>query len=69
MSKAIVHVHQAEMRKGNPAIIVRTWRGSTHHRSVEFNGPARIVQSATPDACGARIWIEIDSDDLVLEDA
>lgn len=56
--KAIVHVHQAEMRKGNPAIIIRTYKGSTHHREVKFDGPWTIVQSEVPDSCGARVWIE-----------
>jgi len=56
--RKIIHVHQAEMRKGNPAIIVRTHRGSSHYRSVECDGPFTIEQSDEPlQGCGARIWI------------
>ena len=59
--KAIIHVHQQAIRRGDPAIIVRTYKGSTHHREVAVNGPMRIVQSETPDHCGARVWIETDT--------
>lgn len=65
--KATIHVHQWKMRKGEPAIIVRTYKGSTHHRSVRIDGPATVVQSSTPDRCGARVWIEADTKDLVLD--
>ena len=56
----VVHVHQQKLRKGEPAIIDRTYQGSTHHRELELPGSARIVQSDTPDRCGARVWIEFD---------
>lgn len=61
MVKHVVHVHQQKMRKGEPAIIDRTYKGSTHHRELEIPAGARIVQSATPDRCGARVWIEFDA--------
>lgn len=56
--KATIHVHQQNMRTGAPAIIVRTYKGSRHYRRVEIDGPCTMVQSATPDHCGARVWIE-----------
>ena len=62
--KAIVHVHQQKIKRGEPAIIVRTYKGSTHHRRVEFTGPATLVQSDEPDRCGARVWIETDTEHL-----
>ena len=52
------------MRKGLAAIIDRTYKGSTHHESLDIICPhcsktaATVVQSDTPDRCGARIWIE-----------
>jgi hypothetical protein len=58
--RAIVHVHQQKIRKGEPAIIVRTYKGSTHHSEIKINGPSRMVHSATPDSCGARVWIEVE---------
>ena len=60
----IVHVHQQRIRKNLSAIIDRTYKGSTHHRQLEILCPtcgttaARVVQSDTPDRCGARVWIE-----------
>jgi hypothetical protein len=64
MSKAVIHVHQQKIRKGEPAIIVRTWRGSTHHREVTIDGPCRIMQPEVPLDCGARVWIEADSQNV-----
>lgn len=62
--KATVHVHQANIRKGEPAIIVRTYKGSTHHREVRIDGSILLVQSDTPDRCGARVWIETDTNHI-----
>lgn len=65
--KATIHVHQAKIKKGEDAIIVRTYKGSTHHRRVVINGPSYLVQSSTPDHCGARVWIQANYEDLVLD--
>jgi hypothetical protein len=61
----VIHIHQLNMRQGRPAIIDRTYRGSTHHERLEIVCPcgceqvaAVVVQSPTPDRCGARAWIE-----------
>lgn len=62
--KHVVHVHQQKIRRGEPAIIDRTYRGSTHHERLEIICPccervaATVVQSRQPDRCGARVWIE-----------
>lgn len=63
--KHVVHVHQQRMRRDEPAIIDRTYRGSTHHQRLEILCPcgcgqvaATVVQSRQPDRCGARVWIE-----------
>lgn len=65
--KSVIHVHQQKIRKGEPAIIVRTYKGSTHHKEVEILGPCRIVHSPTPDRCGARVWIETHAEVRVIE--
>lgn len=64
--KAVLHVHQQEIKKGNPALICRTYKGSTHHRSIVINGPAQLIQSEVPDSCGARVWISCDFNDLIF---
>jgi hypothetical protein len=60
--KHVIHVHQQKIKSGAPAIIDRTYKGSTHHRVLIIDGPCRIVQSEKPDRCGARVWIETTSD-------
>lgn len=63
--KHIIHVHQQKIKKQQDAIIDRTYKGSTHHRTIDIVCPcgcnfiaAKVVQSDTPDSCGARVWIE-----------
>lgn len=60
--KKIIHVHQQKIKKGEPAIIVRTYKGSKHYSKVEIDGPATIIHSEKPDSCGARVWIETESE-------
>tara|TARA_R110002051_G_scaffold252565_1_gene311811 strand:- start:43 stop:342 length:300 start_codon:yes stop_codon:yes gene_type:complete len=56
--KHIIHVHQQKVKKGEPAIIDRTYKGSTHLTRIKIDGPCEIIHSQTPDHCGARVWIE-----------
>ena len=56
--KHVIHVHQQKIKKGEAAIIDRTYKGSTHHRQILIEGPCLIIQSEKPDRCGARVWIE-----------
>lgn len=62
--KHVVHVHQQKIRKGEDAIIDRTYKGSVRSRRLEIVCPscehvaAVVVQSDEPDSCGARVWIE-----------
>jgi hypothetical protein len=59
-----IHVHQAKMRMGQPAIIDRTYIRSTHHKNLTIVCPhcnkdaAVIVQTTEQDACGAHITIK-----------
>ena len=55
--KHVIHVHQQKIKKGEPAIIDRTYKGSTHWTHVRVNGPCEIFHSPTPEHCGARVWI------------
>lgn len=60
--KKIIHVHQQKIRKGEPAVIVRTYKGSQHFSKVEILGPSVMIHSAEPDRCGARVWIETEAE-------
>lgn len=61
-AKAVIHVHQAKIRKGEPAVIVRRRGKSKHFTRVEILGPSTMVHSVIPDSCGARVWIETHAD-------
>jgi hypothetical protein len=67
MAKAILHVPQQAIKKGEPALIVRSYKNSQHFSRIEVNGPSVLVHSAEPDRCGARVWIEADTADLVCD--
>jgi hypothetical protein len=56
-ARKIVHVHQQKIRKGEPAIIVRTHKGSSHFSQVDIQGGCTVVHAEEPDSCGARVWI------------
>lgn len=61
--KHVIHVHQQNIKKGAPAIIDRTYKGSQHSRTLNIvckcgEVAATVVQSDVPDSCGARVWIE-----------
>lgn len=60
--KSTIHVHQQLIRKGEPAIIVRTYLGSKHFSKVEILGPSTMIHSPEPDRCGARVWLTTESE-------
>lgn len=57
-AKAVIHVHQQKIKKGEPAVILRRRGKSRHFTRVEINGPSTMIHSSLPDRCGARVWIE-----------
>lgn len=64
--KHIIHVHQQNIRQNKPAIIDRTYKGSTHSTSLDIvckcgEVAATVVQQEKPDSCGARVWIKADA--------
>lgn len=62
--KHTIHVHQANMRQGKPAIIDRTYKRSNHSMYVAIKCPtchttaAEVIQTTAQDACGAHITIQ-----------
>ena len=60
--KKTIHVHQQKIRKGEPAIIVRDYKGSKHYSQVEILGPSTMVHASEPDSCGARVWITTEAE-------
>jgi hypothetical protein len=62
--RAVVHIHQQLIRKGEPAVIIRTYKGSEHASHVRITGPIDLIQTAEPDSCGARVAIHCQRDQI-----
>ena len=65
--KKIIHINQHKIKaKEDKVITVKTYKDNTYGSSVEINGPCRIVYSPDkPLSCGARVWIETESEVIV----
>lgn len=63
------HVIKANHKTGatEPVLTVKTSRTNTYAHEVTILGPCRVVYSADkPLSCGARVWIETDSEVVTL---
>ena len=68
-----IHVNQHNIRRNmkegtnDPVITVKTYKSNDYGHEVEITGPSRVVYSPDkPLSCGARLWIETDSEVIVL---
>jgi hypothetical protein len=66
--KTIVHVNQHVIRKNQktgerePVLTVKTYKNNQYAQRVRIDGPCVVVYSPDkPLSCGARVWIETDS--------
>lgn len=74
--KTVIHVNQHNIRHNNkvprnpkPVLTVKTYKSNRKCNEVVIDGPSRVVYSPDkPLACGARVWIECDSDDVTIVD-
>ena len=71
--KTFIHVNQhiirANLKTGerNPVLTVKAGRSNTYGQAVEVAGPCRVVYSPdAPLSCGARVWIETESEVVVV---
>lgn len=67
-----IHVNQHIIKKNttsgrrDPPLTVKTYKSNVKATSVFIAGPCRVVyQPDNPLDCGARVWIETDSEVLV----
>jgi hypothetical protein len=72
--KTIIHVNQHVIkanRKNNvedPVLTVKTYKKNRYAHEVEILGPSKIIYSPDkPLSCGAHVWIETQSEVLVIK--
>ena len=74
--KKRIHVNQHVIRsnkKNNekePVIIVKTYKSNDYCHEAIITGPSKVIYSPDkPLPCGAKVWIETDSDVILLTKA
>ena len=63
-----MHKIRANKKHGTnePVITVKTYKSNTYGHEVEILGNSKVVYSPDkPLSCGARVWIETDSEVMV----
>lgn len=73
--KKIIHINQHKIRSNlktggrEPVITVKTYKSNNYAHEVYVDGPCKIVYSPDkPLSCGARVWIETESEVIVIKD-
>ena len=71
--KTKIHVNQHVVRsnkkhgKKEPVLTVKTYKSNTSAHEVEIKGESKVIYSPDkPLSCGARVWIETESEVVVL---
>ena len=71
--KTRIHVNQHKIRsnlKNNlkePVITVKTSKSNTYAHEVKIKGPSKVIYSPDkPLSCGAKVWIETESEVMVV---
>ena len=67
--KTKIHVNQHVVRSNKkngekkPVLTVKTYKSNTYAHEVEIKGESKIIYSPDkPLSCGARVWIETESE-------
>jgi hypothetical protein len=67
--RAYIHVEPEAARRGTPAIICRLEDGTvTRHEWITFQGRVTLQQRPAADPHGVKVWIEADTDDMMLSE-
>ena len=71
--KKRIHVNQHNIKANRkdggdrPVITCKTYKTNEYGHEVEVSGPCRIIyRPESPLSCGAHVWIETDSEIVVL---
>lgn len=72
--KTIIHVNQHNIKHNAktgarlPVLTVKTYKDNRYAHSVVISGASRLVYSPDkPLACGARVWLETESEVIIEE--
>ena len=66
-----VNMHKIRFNKkhgtNDPVLTVKTGRSNRYAHNVEILGPSKVIyRPEQPLSCGARVWIETDSEVKIL---
>ena len=71
--KTRIHVNQHNIKanrkdgENRPVITAKDYKQNRYGHEVQINGPSKVIYSPDkPLSCGAVVWIETESDVLVL---
>lgn len=72
--KTIIHVNQHAIRRNikaetpEPVLTVKTYKSNTYAHEVAIEGASKVVYSPhKPLSCGARVWIETESNVTIIK--
>jgi hypothetical protein len=70
--KKKIHINMHKIRSNKkhgtnePVITVKTYKSNTYGHEVEILGSSKVIYSPDkPLSCGARVWIETDSEVMI----
>ena len=73
--KTKIHINQHIIKsnhknnKRDPVITVKTYKSNNYGHQVDILGPSKVIYSPDkPLSCGAKVWIETDSEVIVIPD-
>jgi hypothetical protein len=68
-----IHVNQHKIRSNaksgerEPVITVKTYKSNDYCTTAEIKGPSKVIYSPDkPLPCGAKVWIETDSEVICI---
>lgn len=70
----IIHVNRqhigmnAKDGKNRPVYIIKENGKTAYAREVQINGPSKLVYNGKQMKCGARAWIETDSELILIDE-
>jgi hypothetical protein len=67
--KTVIHVNQHIIKRNqktgatDPVLTVKTYKSNVYAHEAEILGPSKVVyQPEKPLSCGAKVWIETESE-------